>query len=194
MKKIIAVLVLMVLATAFATAEASVSLVDISFGRQKIILTVDGKVVPTRDVTYTYDTKVVSIDLGIITPLRTGTSTIKATAGTASASLEYTTKPIAIDGTWGFVYNGKTYTIARFELAFGAFNAGVMQPHQQLRQDAKTWPVGPDGWEIKPLAFRIVGDKFIVEDPDKMVIFSIKSDSPFLFFHGDSKVFELSKL
>jgi hypothetical protein len=62
-----------------------------------------------------------------------------------------------------------------------------------LRQNHRRWPVGPDGWERALLRFSIIGNRFIVDDPDGMVIFSIRSDSSSIFFTGDSGVIELSR-
>ncbi|MBP7095374.1 MAG: hypothetical protein KBC36_04705 [Spirochaetia bacterium] len=207
MKRSIARALVACLALASASAlEFTLALVDAGFGRHALTLAVDGKPVKILWAALSYDRSIVEIDrTGLITPLKAGTTTIAATldgsvpeidaigAAGLAANLEYATRPVDVEGIWYVMRGGKEYTIARFQLAFGRYNAGVVNPHRLLRQSAATWPVDREGWELAYYRFTISGDAVVIDEPMLKDLFSLKAASGALLFKADSGVLELSR-
>ncbi len=202
-----ALVALACLALASASAlEFTLTLEDAGFGRHVLALTVDGKPVKVLFAKLTYDPSIVEIErTGLITPLRAGTTAITATldgsvpeiarlgAAGLTAKLEYATRPVDIEGIWYLMTGGKEYTIARFQLAFGRFNSGVVNPHRLLRQSAATWPIDREGWELGYYRFTISGDAVVIDEPMLKDLFSLRAASGALLFNADSGILELSR-
>lgn len=207
MKRSIARALVACLALASASAlEFTLTLVDGGFGRHALALSVDGKPVKASFAKLSYDPSIVEIErTGLITPLKAGTTTIAATldgsvpeiarlgAAGLTAKLEYATRPVDIEGIWYLMNGGKEYTIARFQLAFGRYNSGVVNPHRLLRQSAATWPIDREGWELGYYRFTISGDAVVIDEPMLKDLFSLKVASGALLFKADSGVLELSR-
>jgi hypothetical protein len=207
MKRLSFVTMLCLVALAAASAlDFRMTLEDAGFGRHAIRLSIDGKPVKTLFAKLIYDPSIIEVDRnGLITPLKAGTTVISATldgsvpeiaklgAAGLAATMDYATRPIDIEGVWFVMRGGKEYTIARFQLAFGRYNSGVVNPHHMLRQSAAAWPVDREGWELGYYRFTLTGDSIVIDEPMLKDLFTLKPASGALLFKADTGTLELER-